>query len=85
MSMPELTAKHRALRTHALNSLESFTVRLRNFKEALESEEGQKAYTTGTVLSEQEYSEEVLNRLEELWLRLDEFRDEFMETLDLET
>lgn len=85
MTMPELTTKHRALRTHAFNGLEAFTLKFRNFKEALESEEAQKAYTTGTVLSEQEYSEEVLNRLEELWLRLDEFRDEFMKTLDLET
>lgn len=85
MTMPELTEKHQALRIHAANSLEIFTVRLRNFKEALESDDAKNTYTTGTVLSEQEYSEEVLNRLEELWLRLDEFRDEFMETLDLET
>jgi len=85
MTMPELTAKHQALRIHASNSLEIFIARFRNFKEALESEEAQNTYTTGTVLSEQEYSEEVLNKLEYLWLRLDEFRDEFMETLDLET
>lgn len=85
MSMPELTEKHHALRIHASNSLEILTARFRNFKEAMESDDAKEAYTTGTVLSEQEYSEEVLNKLEYLWGRLEEFRDEFMDTLDLET
>lgn len=85
MTMPELTAKHQALRIHASNSLEIFIARFRNFKEALESDDAKKTYTTGTTLSEQEYSEEVLNRLEYLWNRLDDFKDEFESILDLET
>lgn len=84
MTLPILTPHHHAQLHHCDRALENLTRRLRVFRECMESPSAQAAYTTGTVLSEQEYSEEVLNKLEYLWQKLDEFRDEFKAILDLE-